>query len=51
MEKRTVAWVEEAGLLDGSAPRELITREETADMIQKALEYFFQSMIRALQNS
>ena len=51
MKKQSIAWVEEAGLLDGSDSREFITREEAADMIRKALDHFFGCMIRAVENS
>lgn len=42
-------WAVRAGITDGTRPQALVTREETAVMLHRALEYFFRQLIRVLQ--
>lgn len=49
MSSKRMEWALEAGITEKTEPKEFVTREETIDMIHRALEYFFQRIICILQ--
>ncbi|MBO5340829.1 MAG: hypothetical protein J6A62_07520 [Oscillospiraceae bacterium] len=48
---RALEWASKAGIADGTAPGAFMTREETADMIRRALTYFFERIVQILEEN
>ena len=42
-------WADAAGITDTAEPGAFMTREEAADMIRRALTYFFERMVQMLE--
>lgn len=44
-------WAIGAGVTEGAEPQMFVTREETAVMLHRALNHFFEQMIRILREN
>lgn len=46
---KALEWARRAGITDGTRPHAFATRGETAAMLHRALEYFFEQIIGILR--